>query len=141
VDEFQNLITDTFAGLLSESRKYGLGVHLTNQYFAQLPEKIQNAILGNAGTMIAFEIGVEDAERLSREFYPMTKQDFLSLPRFNFYIKLMIDGKTSETFSGVSLPPAGEASSENPRQIRLLNQLAYAIPKKLADEQIRNYIR
>ncbi len=141
VDEFQNLITDTFASLLSESRKYGLGVHLTNQYFAQLPEKIQNAILGNIGTMVAFEVGIEDAERLSKEFYPMTKEDFLNLPRFNFYIKLMIDGKTSEAFSGVSLPPQEETNPDNPKAIRLISKLAYAVPKKLADEQMRNYIR
>lgn len=141
VDEFQNLITDTFASLLSESRKYGLGVHVTNQYFAQLPEKIQNAILGNVGTIMAFEVGIEDAERLAKEFYPMTKEDFLNLPRFNFYIKLMIDGKTSEVFSGASLPPQEETSPESPEAIRLISRLAYAIPKKLADEQIRSYIR
>ncbi len=140
VDEFQNLITDTFASLLSESRKYGLGVHLTNQYFAQMPEKIQNAILGNVGTIMAFEVGIEDAERLAKEFYPMTKEDFLNLPRFNFYIKLMIDGKSSEAFSGVSLPPQTEASPENPEAIRLINQLAYAMPKKLVHEQIRSYL-
>lgn len=141
VDEFQNLITDTFASLLSESRKYGLGIHLTNQYFAQLPEKIQNAILGNVGTMMAFEVGIDDAESLSKEFYPMTKEDFLNLPRFNFYLKLMIDGKTSEAFSGISLPPSANVMLDNERQIRLINQLAYAVPKKLADEQIRSYIR
>ena len=140
VDEFQNLVTDTFASLLSESRKYGLGVHLTNQYFAQLPEKIQKAILGNVGTMVAFEVGIEDAESLSKEFYPMDKEDFLNLPRFNFYIKLMIDGKTSEAFSGASLPPYAVTEPENDRKIRLINQLAYAVPKKLAEEQIRNYI-
>ncbi len=140
VDEFQNLVTDTFASLLSESRKYGLGVHLTNQYFAQLPEKIQKAILGNVGTMVAFEVGIEDAESLSKEFYPMDKEDFLNLPRFNFYIKLMIDGKTSEAFSGVSLPPYAVTEPENDRKIRLINHLAYAVPKKLVEEQIRNYI-
>lgn len=141
VDEFQNLITDAFASLLSESRKYGLGIHLTNQYFAQLPEKIQNAILGNVGTIMAFEVGAEDAESLSKEFHPMTKKDFLNLPRFNFYLKLMIDGKTSEAFSGTSLPPADTARPENDRKIRLINQLAYAVPKKLADEQIKNAVR
>lgn len=140
VDEFQNLITDTFSSLLSESRKYGLGVHLTNQYFAQLPEKIQNAILGNVGTMIAFEVGTEDVELLIKEFYPMTKEDFLNLPRFNFYIKLMIDGKTSEVFSGVSLLSQEETNPDNSKSVRLINQLAYAMPKKLADEQIRNNI-
>jgi type IV secretory pathway TraG/TraD family ATPase VirD4 len=141
VDEFQNLVTDAFTSLLSESRKYGLGAHLTNQYFAQLPEKIRNAILGNVGTMVAFEVGIEDAESLSKEFYPLTREDFLNLPRFNFYIKLMVDGKTSEGFSGVSLPPYALTQAGNARQIRLISQLAYAVPRKLADEQIRSYIR
>ena len=141
VDEFQNLITDAFASMLSESRKYGLSVNLTNQYFAQLPEKIQNAILGNVGTLLAFAVGVEDAERLAREFYPMEKEDFLNLERFNFYIKLMIDGKTSEAFSGISLPPLKQPQEKNPEQIRLINRLAYAKPKKLVEEQIKSYIR
>jgi len=141
VDEFQNLITDTFASLLSESRKYGLGIHLTNQYFAQLPDKIQNAILGNVGTMLAFEVGVEDAESLSKEFYPMSKEDFLNLQRFNFYIKLMIDGKTSEAFSGVSLPPSSDTYPDNVQQIKLISQLAYSSPRKLVEEQVKSYIR
>jgi type IV secretory pathway TraG/TraD family ATPase VirD4 len=141
VDEFQNLITDTFASLLSESRKYGLGIHLTNQYFAQLPEKLQNAILGNAGTLMIFEVGVEDAERLSREFFPLQKEDFLALKRYNFYIKLMIEGKTSEPFSGVSLKPLGKISNQHAEQIKKLSQLAYSIPKRLAEEEIKTYIR
>jgi type IV secretory pathway TraG/TraD family ATPase VirD4 len=141
VDEFQNLITNTFAAMLSESRKYGLGIHLTNQYFAQLPENLQNAVLGNVGTLLAFEIGAEDAESLSKEFYPVDKEDFLKLERYNFYIKLMIDGKTSEPFSGVSLSPLGETHTQNLKHIKLINQLAYASPKKLVEEQIKNYIR
>lgn len=141
IDEFHNLITDTFANLLSESRKYGLAIHLTNQYFAQLPVKIQNAILGNIGTILSFEVGIDDAENLSKEFYPMTKEDFLNLGRFNFYIKLMIDGKTSEAFSGISLPPSPPTYPENIEQIKLINQLAYANPRKLVEEQIRSYLR
>lgn len=141
VDEFQNLITDTFASLLSESRKYGLAIHLTNQYFAQLPVKIQNAILGNVGTLLAFEVGMEDADSLSKEFYPMTREDFLNLGRFNFYIRLMIDGKTSEAFSGVSLPPSPPTYPENIEQIELINQLAYANPRKLVEEQIRSFLK
>lgn len=141
VDEFQNLTTDTFASMLSESRKYGLGVHLTNQYFAQLPEKIQNAILGNIGSIMAFEVGVEDAEKLSKEFYPLKKEDFLSLGRFNFYLKLMLNGKTSEAFSGTSLAPYPLLDFENLNRIRLINQLAYANPKKLVEEQIRQYMK
>ncbi len=141
VDEFHNLVTDTFAGMLAESRKYGLAVHLTNQYFAQLPEKIRNAVLGNVGTLLAFEIGTEDAEIFSREFYPVTKEDFLGLQRHNFFIKLMIDGKTSEPFSGMSLPPYPATKRDLTGEIKTLARLAYSNPHLLVDEQIRHQLR
>lgn len=141
VDEFQNVITDTFTSLLSESRKYGLGVHLTNQYFAQLPENIQDAVLGNAGTMIVFEIGTEDAEIMSRELSPVKKDEFLRLARYNFYIKLMINGKTSETFSGISLPPLDAKSAITAQNVSDLNRLAYGKPKRLVEAQIASYLR
>ncbi len=137
VDEFQNLISDTFASLLSESRKYGLGVHVTNQYFAQLPEQLQDAILGNVGTFMAFGVGAEDAEMLTREFYPITKEDFVNLEKFHFYLKLMIDGKTSDAFSGVSEPAMGKTDVEHARTIRSFCQLAYGRPRHLVDEEIR----
>jgi len=141
VDEFHNLVTDTFASMLSESRKYGLAVHVTNQYFSQLPEKMRNAILGNVGTLLAFELGTEDAEVFAREFYPFSKEDFLNLQRFHFYIRLMINGKTSEPFSGVSMNPLPKPEKNYIAEIRLFNQLAYGNPKTLVDEQIRHYIR
>jgi type IV secretory pathway TraG/TraD family ATPase VirD4 len=137
VDEFQNVISDTFTSLLSESRKYGLGVHLTNQYFAQLPETIQDAIMGNVGTFMAFGIGAEDAEMLVKEFYPMTKEDFVNLAKFHFYLKLMIDGKTSDAFSGVSLSPMGIPHSKHATLVRQISQLAYGRPRLLVDEEIR----
>jgi hypothetical protein len=143
VDEFHNVVTDTFASLLSESRKYGLGVHMTNQYFAQLPEKVQDSILGNVGTLLAFEIGVEDAEKLAKEFTPFTKDDFVNLERFNFYIKLMIDGKMSEAFSGIGLPPlpvpAGGQSMAT--KVKTISHVAYGSPKLLVEEQIKAQLR
>lgn len=138
VDEFQNLLTDTFVTMLSESRKYGLGLHLTNQYFAQLPKKFQDAILGNVGTFMCFGLGIEDAERLAREFEPFTKEDFLSLERFNFYIKLMINGKTSAPFSGVSLPERTAPTPATKETITILSRVAYGHPKILAETVIAN---
>ncbi|MBI2013100.1 MAG: ATP-binding protein [Candidatus Colwellbacteria bacterium] len=138
LDEFQNFTTDTFISLLSESRKYGLGVHMTNQYLAQLPQKIQDAVLSSTGTILAFEIGAEDATILSKEFEPMTVNDFMDLPRFNFYIKLMVGGKTSHAFSGVSFPPEATRSAIAPQETVLsLNRLAYATPKFLAEAEIK----
>lgn len=139
VDEFQNFTTDTFLGLLSESRKYGLGMHLTNQYLAQLPESIQNAVLGNVGTLVSFAISANDAEVLSKEFAPaVTVLDFINLSRFNFYIKLMINGRTSEAFSGMSLPPEfsrGAASVKS--QIITLSRLAFGWPRLFVEEMIQ----
>ncbi len=142
VDEFQNFTTDTFISLLSESRKYGLGVHITNQYLAQLPDTIKDAVLGNVGTILSFEVGVEDAEILTKEFEPVTVNDLLGLPRFNFYIKLMIDGKTSNVFSGASIAPEiNQKTTTLSETIVNLNRLLYGSPQILIEEKIRNYLK
>ncbi|HEY4525078.1 MAG TPA: hypothetical protein VJL39_01785 [Candidatus Paceibacterota bacterium] len=137
VDEFQNFSTDTFVSLLSESRKYGLGVHLTNQYLTQLPETIRDSVLGNVGTILSFEVGAEDAKLLAGEFAPMTERDFMGLPRFNFYIKLLIDGKTSPVFSGMSLPPEPLEGADSGGHVKTFNRLAYGWPRELVEASMR----
>ncbi len=142
VDEFQNFSTDTFISLLSESRKYGLGIHLTNQYLSQLPEQIRDSVLGNVGTMVSFEVGAEDARLLSDEFAPMSEADFMGLPRFNFFVKLMMGGKTSEVFSGIGLPPQEIAPTSASREsVVSLNRLAYGWPRALVEETVRHQLR
>lgn len=141
VDEFQNFTTDTFASLLSESRKYGLGVHITNQYLSQLPETVRDSVLGNVGTIAAFEVGMEDATILAKEFEPITSMDFMNLPRFHFYIRLMIAGKTSHAFSGKSLPPAPKDISKGiESDVENLNRLAYGFPRLLVEEKVGRYL-
>lgn len=142
VDEFQNFTTDTFVSLLSESRKYGLGVHITNQYLSQLPQVIKDSVLGNVGTIAAFEVGMEDATLLAKEFEPVTAADFIGLPRYHFYIRLMIEGKTSAAFSGKSLPPAPiRAGDAEKGKIIALNQLAYGAPELLVRESVNQALR
>ena len=105
VDEMHSFVTLSFASLLSEVRKYKLGLFLTHQYLDQVPEQIQKAVLGNVGTLISFRIGTTDALRMEQECYPIFFQsDFIVLPKFAFYIKLQIDGATSKPFSATSLP-------------------------------------
>jgi hypothetical protein len=142
VDEFQNFATDTFISLLSESRKYGLGIHLTNQYLSQLPETIRDSVLGNVGTLVSFEVSADDAKTLAQELTPFSAQDFMGLPRFHFYIKLMIDGKTSDAFSGKGLPP--EPAPEDPATkdaIVTLNRLAYGWPRVVVEEAMKHQLR
>lgn len=107
VDEVHNFFTISFADILSEVRKYGLSLVLAHQYMEQLDEKMRSAILGNVGTLISFRVGAEDAKYLAREFYPVFGEaDLVNLPNYHIYLKLMIDGKTSQPFSAVSLPSA-----------------------------------
>ncbi len=106
IDEFQNFATESFISILAEARKYRLCMTLAHQYIEQVPETIQAAILGNVGTMGVFRIGARDAQILEKEFEPqLTAQDLVNLPNFNFYIKLMVDGITSQPFLAQTLPP------------------------------------
>lgn len=106
IDEFQTFTTLSLANMLAELRKYHVGLVLANQYLAQLDPAIQEAVLGNAGTLISFRVGVSDAEILAKEFYPtFSVNDLINLPNHHMYLKLMIDGQVSKPFSAVTLPP------------------------------------
>jgi energy-coupling factor transporter ATP-binding protein EcfA2 len=71
VDEFQTFSSDAFASLLSEARKFAVHFALANQYTDQLSHTVRTAVIGNAGTLIAFRVGSRDAELLAPEFRPM----------------------------------------------------------------------
>ena len=105
VDEFQNFATTSFIKILSEARKYRLSVMLANQYMAQIPEDVQKAILGNAGTVTCFALGASDAEILHKEFAEVFSQnDLVNLSKYQIAIKMMIDGQTSRPFIANTLP-------------------------------------
>jgi hypothetical protein len=105
VDEFQNFATDSFIKILSEIRKYNLSLCLANQYMAQIPENVRKAILGNAGTIITFSAGAEDAAILNKEFAEVfSESDLVNLSNFQIAIKLMINGHSSRPFLAHTLP-------------------------------------
>jgi len=107
VDEFQSFATLSFANMIAELRKFGVGLTLAHQYLQQLEPDVQHAVLGNAGTIISFRVGPEDALILSREFMPYFQPvDILSLPNFHIYLRLMIEGAPSKPFSALTLQPA-----------------------------------
>lgn len=106
IDEFQNFTTLSIANMLSELRKFGVGMVLAHQYLSQLDPAIRSAVVGNAATIISFRIGAEDASFIAREFAPVFDPvDLMSLPNHDIYLKLMIDGTLSRPFSATTLPP------------------------------------
>src|SRR3989344_2779567 len=95
VDEFHNLVTNTFENIFSEARKYGLCLIVAHQYMSQLLPAVQATVLGNSGTLIIFRIGGEDAVKLEPEMAPVFKvKDMINLGMQEFYIKETIDGET-----------------------------------------------
>lgn len=106
VDEFQNFATESFASILSEARKYRLSLIVAHQYVAQLTEPVRDSVFGNVGTLVSFRVGASDAEFLEKEFEPTVKMnDIINLPKYNIYLKLMIDGVSGDAFSAKGLPP------------------------------------
>ena len=104
VDEFQNVVTDTFENILSEARKYGLNLTVAHQYVGQLLPKVQQAVLGNVGSIIAFRVGGDDAVKLKPEFAPIFDvKDLINLGVGEFYIKMTIDGESYDPFSAETL--------------------------------------
>lgn len=104
IDEFQTFTTLSFVNMLPELRKYGVSLTLAHQYLFQLDPEIRHAVLGNAGTLISFRVGPEDASVMAAEFQPVFQPiDLMNLPNRDFYLKLMIDGAPSKPFSARTL--------------------------------------
>lgn len=106
LDEFQTFTTLSVATMLVELRKYRVGMVLANQHLSQLDPDIRDAVFGNAGTIVSFRVGAADGAFLAREFAPVfSAEDFISLPRYHIYLRLLIDGESSRPYSATTLPP------------------------------------
>ncbi|MCX6799529.1 MAG: type IV secretory system conjugative DNA transfer family protein [Candidatus Falkowbacteria bacterium] len=142
VDEFQNFTTNSIAQILSEARKYGLGLTVAHQYIGQLTKNndttIKDAVFGNVGTMIAMRIGAEDADFLEKEFAPVFSQfDLLNVPMFTSYIKLLINQSASKPFSMKNpFPLAGVANEYLAENIKSLSRLKYGEHRDRVEAEI-----
>lgn len=148
VDEFQNFATESFADILSEARKYRLCLTMANQYVSQLivgerSMRLRDAVFGNVGTLVCFQVGSDDAESLSLQFEEAaTTNDILSLPKYHAYVRLMIDGVPSKPFSVLTLPPP--VWKEDVKRIALIRTLSrerYAEKRNVVEENITQWAR
>jgi len=143
VDEFQNFATESFANILSEARKYRLNLTIAHQYIEQIAdENVRAAIFGNIGTIVAFRVGAADAEFLEKEFYPtFTPEDLVNLSKFQVYLKLMIDGVTSEAFSANTLPPVEIPASQRGLRDKIIavSRERYAKPREVVEDKITRW--
>lgn len=149
IDEFQNYVTDSIESILSEARKYRLGLNLAHQYIAQIDPSasggakksganIKDAVFGNVGTIMCYKIGATDAEYMAKEFSPVfSEQDLVNIDKFKAVMKISIDNQPSKPFSVIPANPYLEKGDVNTGQaIKQLSRLKYGRDKEYISKQI-----
>ena len=149
VDEFQNFVTDSFASILSEARKYRLGLIIAHQYISQITQSneggkgkhedntLRDAVFGNVGSMMCFKIGAQDAEVMEKEFQPIfTQQDLINIANYQSYMKLNINGATSRGFSLKTLFDPTGADREAAEAYRQLSRLKFGRDREFVNQEI-----
>ena len=137
IDEFHNIVTQTFENILSEARKYALNLTIANQYMGQLMPQVQHAVLGNTGTLICFRVGGEDAVKLKPEFAPLFDvKDMINLAIGEIYVKMTIDGESYDPFSAETLKVLPPTHSSCKEEIYALSRKKYTISKDAAAKLI-----
>ena len=107
MDEFQNVSTNSISAILSEARKYKLGLTIAHQFIAQLQPDIKDAVFGNVGSMAAFRVGPEDGQFLEQQFAPtFTASDLMNVPNRNAFLRVLANGTPTPPFSIATLAPA-----------------------------------
>lgn len=141
VDEFQNFATPDFAVILSEARKYRLGLCVANQFIGQVEEEVKNAIFGNVGTIISFRVGVTDAGYLSHEFAPVfSEDDLLNVERYHAFMKTIVNNEPVSPFSiDTTKDMTKEKGTANKRVaeiIKEMSRLRYGKDARLVEAEI-----
>ncbi len=140
VDEFQNFANKSFADILSEARKYKLALTIAHQYIEQMEDEVRAAVFGNVGTMMTFRVGAYDAEVLEKEFAPVfTADDLVNLGKFQLYLKLMIDGVSSQPFSAVTMPPVDDPEVSYRDMSIAYSRTQYSRPRSEVEESIKKW--
>lgn len=139
VDEFHAVATQAFINLLSEGRKFGVNLVLANQFVTQIRDaRITEGILSNAGMLVCFRLGLEDAERLEREFLPVFHRfDLLNLPNWVACVRALRQGQRVKPFTLETEPDRTPSNERVARKVRELSRRRYGRPRAEVEAEIR----
>lgn len=147
IDEFQNYVTDSIESILSEARKYRLGLIIAHQYLGQLQKSdaltksnlnLKDAIFGNVGSILSYKIGPEDAEMMAKQFAPAyADQDFVNMDKFKAALKLSVDWQPTPGFSlNVPLPWMEKWDPVVGNALKELSRLKYGREREFVEKEI-----
>ncbi len=145
IDEFQNYVTDSIEVILSEARKYRLGLAMAHQYLAQLEQEkgkkgvnLKDAVFGNVGSIMAYKIGAQDAEYMAKEMAPVfSDQDLINIDKYKAVMKLSIDTQPSKPFSIIPLNPyTDKGDPEAAEAFKQLSRLKYGRDREFVEREV-----
>lgn len=147
IDEFQNYVTESIESILSEARKYRLGLNIAHQYLAQIDDggkkgqkaiNLKDAVFGNVGSMMCYKIGAQDAEAMAKEMAPVfSDQDLINIDKYKAVMKLSIDTQPSRPFSIIpSNPYIVEGDKQAAEAYKQLSRLKYGREREYVEREI-----
>ena len=142
VDEFQNFATESFATILSEARKYRLNLTMANQYIAQMPDEVRDAVFGNVGTIISFQVGFDDSEVMAGQYGgdETMVNDLVALPVGSTYIRLLADGMPTPVFSMNTFnAPSLEPEPGRREKILKFCRERYSVKRDIVEDKIKRW--
>jgi hypothetical protein len=138
VDEFHNFKTPALQTALAEGRKYGLSLTLANQFVTQVDGSTRQAIFGNAGTLGAFRVGLEDALVLEREMYPVfSADDLMNMPSYQVALKLADHGESIPPCLVHTRPMPPHLDPEQAERIRQNSRQRYGMKAEDIEAEIK----
>ncbi len=147
VDEFQNYVSQSFESIMSEARKYRLGLVIAHQYTDQLKQgglwgelDLSKTIFGNIGNMFVYKVGAPDAEFLAKEFEPEFSQtDLTSTEAFMGACKISINNQQTRPFSFKAKIPYVLEAKNPPEKVQIIKQISSlkrGTKRELVDKEI-----
>jgi len=135
IDEFQNFAhLQTLSDIVTEGRKYRIGLLLAHQHTKQVPEKLLGDVLGNTATKIIFRVGEGDASIIARSFEYGEKSKIIEvltgLPDGKAVVKLRsgFGERSLPPFEISTFKPVGKKHFFTEKLIRRMRML-YSVPK------------
>ena len=105
VQDYLHLPTD-IGEVLAQAHGLGLSLTLAHQHLAQLGPDLRHAVLANARSRVAFQVGSDDARALARVFgAPVTAADLQGLDAFDVVAQLAVGNRVIGPVTGRTAPP------------------------------------
>lgn len=137
VDEFQNFMSDDFETILSEARKYGIGLTLAHQHLDQIDHKLRSTILGNTMAQVIFRVSNQDASTLASEMGQKEKsiiqRKLINLRQREAFFKKK--GEPLRLMKTIYMPSVN-ATNKKIKELTDLSMSCHARPRKEVEREI-----